>query len=110
MPAFDSEGLTVSVESELDAALAELRLRHAAVLDEARPQTVERQHSRGSLTARERVAVLFDKDGPWMEYGALARPFMSANEAAGDAVVRYCSPVSSIRAVGAQGRTRDWRS
>jgi acetyl-CoA carboxylase carboxyltransferase component len=48
--------------------------RHAAEgLDASRPGAVERQHSRGKLTARERVAMLTDA-GSFQEIGALARP------------------------------------
>lgn len=42
-----------------------------AVLDEARPAAVERQHARGKLTARERIAALLDP-GTLLEYGMLA--------------------------------------
>lgn len=44
-----------------------------AGLDAARPDAVERQHARGKLTARERIAHLCD-DGSFREIGALARP------------------------------------
>lgn len=39
-------------------------------LDAARPEAVDKQHARGKLTARERIALLFD--GPFLEYGQLA--------------------------------------
>ena len=45
----------------------------AAPLDEARPDSVRYQHSRGKLTARERVTLLTDP-GSFVEFGALARP------------------------------------
>lgn len=44
-----------------------------ALLDEARPEAVARQHSRGKRTARERIAMLTDA-GTFTELGALARP------------------------------------
>lgn len=44
-----------------------------ALQDEARPDAVRRQHDRGKLTARERIALLVD-EGTFREIGALARP------------------------------------
>jgi methylmalonyl-CoA decarboxylase subunit alpha len=44
---------------------------HADVLDDARPDAVALQHSRGKLTARERIAELVDPDS-LLEYGSLA--------------------------------------
>jgi acetyl-CoA carboxylase carboxyltransferase component len=41
---------------------------HAAVLDDARPEAVARQHALGKLTARERIARLLD-DGSFRELG-----------------------------------------
>jgi len=34
-------------------------------------ERIKRQHDQGKLTARERVAALLDKDGPWFELGLL---------------------------------------
>src|SRR6201988_2273378 len=34
-------------------------------------ERIKRQHDQGKLTARERVAALLDKDGPWVEIGLL---------------------------------------
>src|SRR5213596_903795 len=34
-------------------------------------ERIKRQHDQGKLTARERVARLLDKDGPWLEVGLL---------------------------------------
>jgi acetyl-CoA carboxylase carboxyltransferase component len=45
----------------------------AAGRDEARPEAVARQHARGKLTARERIALLVD-EGSFAETGALASP------------------------------------
>jgi acetyl-CoA carboxylase beta subunit len=45
----------------------------AALLDDHRPEAVARQHARGKLTARERIAALVD-EGTFREIGALARP------------------------------------
>jgi 3-methylcrotonyl-CoA carboxylase beta subunit len=35
------------------------------------PERIKRQHDQGKLTARERVAALLDKGGPWVEIGLL---------------------------------------
>ena len=50
-----------------------LSARYAEILDGARPDAVEYQHSRGKLTARERVALATDA-GSFVEFGGLARP------------------------------------
>ncbi len=34
-------------------------------------ERIKRQHDQGKLTARERIAALLDKDGPWVEVGLL---------------------------------------
>lgn len=46
--------------------------RHA-LSDEGRPEAVTRQHERGKMTARERIASLLD-DGSEVEYGAFVTP------------------------------------
>lgn len=55
-----------------------------AVLDEGRPRAVERQHARGRLTARERIAMLCDPDS-FREIGALAKPMHDPGQAVLDA-------------------------
>lgn len=55
-----------------DAPLPHER-RLAAIADESRTEQVARQHARGKLTARERIALLADK-GTFVEIGALAAP------------------------------------
>ncbi|ANQ75869.1 MULTISPECIES: acyl-CoA carboxylase subunit beta [Rhodococcus] len=47
--------------------------RHASGFDASRPAEVSRQHQRGKLTARERIALLADEDG-FFEFGGLAGP------------------------------------
>lgn len=51
--------------------LAELRARNALLLDENRPEAVERRRRRGQRTARENLEDLCDP-GSFVEYGALA--------------------------------------
>jgi len=53
--------------------VTELHQRRAAVLDESREAGVQKQHAAGKLTARERIACLFD-EGSFTERGALAEP------------------------------------
>jgi len=59
---------------DLDAIrpdLAEVRARHSAGLDAARPEAVSRRRRTGQRTARENVDDLVD-EGSFVEYGALA--------------------------------------
>ena len=55
----------------MDELIAELRQRQAASLELGGASRVERQHNQGKLTARERIALLFD-DGSFEELGQLA--------------------------------------
>ncbi len=55
---------------------------HAATLDENRPEAIARQHARGKLSARERVAALVD-EGTFLEYGRLATADESYEHLAG---------------------------
>ncbi|MEE2058101.1 acetyl-CoA carboxylase family protein [Rhodococcus artemisiae] len=52
------------------ADLDEIRARHAATLDAARPGAVARRHNRGRRTARENITDLVDADS-FVEYGGL---------------------------------------
>src|ERR1700733_7712763 len=51
---------------ELVTALEE---RRARILEMGGPDKIARQHARGKMTARERIAALFD-DGAFVEIGA----------------------------------------
>ncbi|MEX2024024.1 MAG: carboxyl transferase domain-containing protein [Thermoleophilaceae bacterium] len=67
-------GAEPAAESDADAIRADLRRvleRRRAILDEARPDAVERRHAAGRRTARENVADLCDP-GSFSEYGAFA--------------------------------------
>ena len=57
-----------------------------AILDEARPGAVARQHARGRLTAREALAALADA-GSFVEYGGLARPAVGDLDGPADGLV-----------------------
>ena len=52
--------------------LAELETEHAKALAGGGTKYVERHHSRGKLTARERVELLLDPDAPFLELSPLA--------------------------------------
>src|SRR5580698_9625770 len=49
--------------------VAEVAARRARVREMGGPDKIARQHARGKLTARERLAALFD-DGAFLEIGA----------------------------------------
>ena len=51
--------------------VGELKERRDRALDMGGPDRVERQHSLGKLTVRERLDILLDP-GTWVEYGLLA--------------------------------------
>jgi len=70
----DARGAGAGETVELDAIrpdLAEVRERHAIVMDAARPEAVARRRRSGQRTARENVDDLLDP-GSFVEYGALA--------------------------------------
>ncbi|HEY8532648.1 MAG TPA: acyl-CoA carboxylase subunit beta [Micromonospora sp.] len=77
-------------ESPAEGWLPAVMAAHEAVLDAARPEAVARQHSRGKLTARERIAALVDP-GTFVEYGRLA----TADESYED-VVGIDSPADGV--------------
>ncbi|CAJ1499344.1 acyl-CoA carboxylase subunit beta [[Mycobacterium] holstebronense] len=52
--------------------LAEIDAEHAKALAGGGPKYVERHHSRGKLTARERIEALIDADSPFLELCPLA--------------------------------------
>jgi acetyl-CoA carboxylase carboxyltransferase component/biotin carboxyl carrier protein len=66
--------------------LEELRARKAALLDDARPDAVQRQRGRQALTARERLARLCDA-GSIVELGGLVAPENGAHSPADGLVV-----------------------
>lgn len=70
----DSAGRESEVEpKDLDrirSDLAEVIQRQQAVLDEQRPEAVERRHAKNARTARENIAALCDQDS-FIEYGSL---------------------------------------
>jgi acetyl-CoA carboxylase carboxyltransferase component len=73
--AHPSEPAAVRAEAaDLDAVrpdLAEVQQRQARVLDQGRPDVVDRRHQRGRRTARENIDDLCDP-GSFTEYGSLA--------------------------------------
>jgi acetyl-CoA carboxylase carboxyltransferase component/biotin carboxyl carrier protein len=70
----DDAGAEAALALDLDAIradLAEVRSRHEATLDRARPEAVAKRRRTGQRTARENVEDLCDT-GSFIEYGALA--------------------------------------
>ena len=57
--------------SRLRTLTADFRELKARVEGGGGPEKVRRQHDQGKLTARERVAGLFDRDRLWFEVGLL---------------------------------------
>ena len=51
------------------------------------PEKIERQHTAGKLTARERVALLTDQGAPWLEVGLLVAYDQYDGQAPGAGVV-----------------------
>jgi acetyl-CoA carboxylase carboxyltransferase component len=60
--------------------LSEVEEARRKILDAGRPAAVDRQHKRGKLTARERIARLCDA-GSFREVGSLVQPAQGPNEA-----------------------------
>ncbi len=63
-----------------------IRDERASHDDAGRPDAVAKQHGRGCLTARERLATLLDA-GSFVEYGMLARPAHPELEGPADGIV-----------------------
>ncbi len=62
-------------------SVSAFRDRLAGVKEGGPPESVERHHKRGKLTARERLARLFDRNTPFLEFSALAANGMYKDEA-----------------------------
>ena len=69
-----------------DAGAEALRERRLQISDQGRASQVAAQHARGSLTARERIAALCDKDS-FREIGGLIRNPLLARDAPADGLV-----------------------
>ena len=65
----------------MEEAVAELKRRLEQVKKGGPPSAIERHKSRGKLTVRERLDLLFDKSSPFLELSALAAYDMYDNEA-----------------------------
>ncbi|MFE3446070.1 carboxyl transferase domain-containing protein [Nocardia sp. NPDC059180] len=79
---------TESTVIDLDAVradLAEVRLRHATIDDDARPDAVAKRRRLGRRTARENIADLVDAES-FVEYGGLAVAAQSRRRSAEDLI------------------------
>jgi len=65
-------------------------------LDENRQKAVDKQHTRGWWTAREKIAALVD-EGTFVEYGGLARPALKGMEGPADGMVMGTAEVGGQR-------------
>ncbi|MGE4335013.1 MAG: acyl-CoA carboxylase subunit beta [Pigmentiphaga sp.] len=63
-----------------------LRAARRAALDEARTVAVQKQHTKGKLTARERIAALLD-EGSFREVGRLVQPLDVEQYCPADAII-----------------------
>jgi acetyl-CoA carboxylase carboxyltransferase component len=71
-PAPESGGVTpTAATGAVRPDLQRVLDRHAATLDAARPEAMDKRHALGLRSARENIAALCD-DGSFIEYGALA--------------------------------------
>ncbi|WP_417516051.1 acyl-CoA carboxylase subunit beta [Minwuia sp.] len=73
------------------ARMAAIRAKRDSVMDGGRPEAVAKQHGRGRMTARERVAAMLDP-GSFREIGALVEPMRDTDltsvlEAPADGIV-----------------------
>ena len=55
----------VEAAAAMTAKLAEIDAEHAKALAGGGPKYVDRHHTRGKLTARERIELLIDPDSPF---------------------------------------------
>lgn len=76
--------------------LAAQGTKHAATLDEARPQAVASQRKRGALTVRERIALLADP-GSFDEIGQLVESANPEIVAPADGVITGLCDVGGVR-------------
>ncbi len=85
------------------ASLADVRAVWARVLAAGGEAYVARHRGRGKLLARERVELLVDPDGPFLELSALAGAHavdpVGDREAAGGALITGIGPVSGVECV-----------
>lgn len=67
----DTTGEHTTPTTSLEELTAELHRRRERNLQMGGPEAIAKQHARGKLTARERIALLFD-EGTFVEFGILA--------------------------------------
>ena len=70
-----------------DELIQEVLDARAAAMDDARADAAAKVHARGKFTARERIAMLLDRDS-FVEYGVLAVPGNPQIEGAADGLVQ----------------------
>lgn len=77
-------------ENYVDRVIQELAQKKNSLLDEHRKEAVQKQHSKGKLTARERIDLLLDK-GTFIEFGMLVQhkglEMMEGKDAPADGII-----------------------
>jgi acetyl/propionyl-CoA carboxylase alpha subunit/acetyl-CoA carboxylase carboxyltransferase component len=69
-----SDGPAQEADTDDQSEHLDVLLQHqTALLDQSRPEAIERQRARGALTARERIELLCDTKS-FVEFGSLAHP------------------------------------
>ena len=102
-------------EDNMKQALVQLRNRYQKIAIGGGTKSIEKQHEKNKLTARERIAYLVDKDSVFYEIGAFAGYEMYEEyggcPAAGTVVVaeRHDGPVDAGRHARSIGRDRHVR-
>ncbi|MFA5065432.1 MAG: carboxyl transferase domain-containing protein [Dehalococcoidia bacterium] len=90
------------IGNQMIREIEHLNQRRQKALQMGGPERVDRQHKRGKLTARERVALLMD-DNTFQEYGLLAnhqshRAEMANKDAPADGVITGFGQINGLRA------------
>ncbi|WP_284035468.1 carboxyl transferase domain-containing protein [Neobacillus sp. 114] len=82
--------VTEKKQGYMDDLLRELSEKKSSKLDEQREEAVQKQHSKGKLTARERINLLLD-EGTFIEFGMLVQhkgmEMMEGKDAPADGVI-----------------------
>lgn len=87
---YQIQGTEQLKDKKINRLIDELQKKKSSLLDEQRTEEVMKQHSKGRLTARERINLLMD-EGSFTEIGALVQhegmEMMQGKDAPGDGVI-----------------------
>jgi 3-methylcrotonyl-CoA carboxylase beta subunit len=79
--------MTTENRSHFEHLIDELRELEAKLAHGGGPDKIDKQHEQGKLTARERIALLLDRDAPFLEIGLLVAYDQYDGQAPGAGVV-----------------------